>query len=106
MPRTRYCGPSWTRSGSGSGGWSCGWRSWSAGPGARAVIFTDDYGEAGAINELGRGWGCRPPTSVRVAATLSNPYGVHNQEWGGHVYICTGPRQPSAQIWPQLRRYS
>jgi len=45
-------------------------------------------------------------TSVQVAATLSNPYGLHNQEWGGHVYICTGPRQPWAQIWPQLRHYS
>ena len=44
-------------------------------------------------------------TSVRVAATLSNPYGLHNQEWGGHVYICTGPHQPWAQIWPQLRHY-
>ena len=44
-------------------------------------------------------------TSVRVAATLSNPYGLHNQEWAGHVYICTGPRQPWAQIWPQLRHY-
>ena len=30
-------------------------------------------------------------TSVRVAATLLNPYGLHNQEWGGHVYVCTGP---------------
>ena len=115
---------------------------------ASAVIFTGDYGEAGAINELGRGtglpaavsgqnsewwWGPGNPhattvvavmpgpvdvtgfgaylylmqffTSVRVAATLSNPYGLHNQEWGGHVYICTGPRQPWAQIWPQLRHY-
>ena len=44
-------------------------------------------------------------TPVRVAATLSNPYGIHNQEWGGHVYICTGLRQPWAQIWPQLRHY-
>jgi len=44
-------------------------------------------------------------THVRVAATLSNPYGIHNQQWGGHVYICTGPRQPWAQIWPQLRHY-
>ena len=44
-------------------------------------------------------------TSVRVAATLSNPYGIHNQQWGGHVYICTGPRRPWAQIWPQLRHY-
>jgi hypothetical protein len=79
---------------------------------ASAVIFTADYGEAAAINELGRGMGL--PTavsgdnsecSVQVAATLSNPYGLHNQEWGGHVYICTGPRLPWAQLWPQLRHY-
>jgi hypothetical protein len=114
---------------------------------ASAVIFTADYGEAGAINELGRRtglptavsaqnsewwWGPGNPhastvvavapgpidvtdygaylrlyfTSVRVAATLSNPYGLHNQEWGGHIYICTGPRQPWAQTWPLLRQYS
>jgi hypothetical protein len=32
-----------------------------------------------------------------IAATLSNPYGIHNQEWGGHVYLCTAPatRGPS-----------
>ncbi len=45
-------------------------------------------------------------TSVRAVATLSNPYGLHNQEWGGHVYLCTGPRLPWGQIWPQLRQYS
>ncbi len=45
-------------------------------------------------------------TSVRAVATLSNPYGLHNQEWGGHVYLCTGPRQPWGQMWPQLRQYS
>ena len=113
---------------------------------ASAVIFTADYGEAGAINELGRGtglptavsgqnsewwWGPGNPhattvvavapgpvdvtgyaaylrqffTAVRVAATLSNPYGIHNQEWGGHVYLCTGPRHPWAQLWPRLRNY-
>jgi len=114
---------------------------------ASAVLFTETYGEAGAINELGRGmglpaavssqnsewwWGPGNPrattvvavapgpaangtgfgatlgqffTRVRVAATLSNPYGLHNPQWGGHVYICTGPRQPWAQIWPQLRHY-
>jgi 4-amino-4-deoxy-L-arabinose transferase-like glycosyltransferase len=111
-----------------------------------AVIFTANYGEAGAINELGRGtglpeavsghntywwWGPGNPgaatvvavapgpvgvtgyaaylrqffASVRVAATLSNPYGIHNQEWGGHVYVCTGPRQPWSQLWRQLRHY-
>ena len=45
-------------------------------------------------------------TSVRAVATLSNPYGVHNQEWHGHVYLCTGPRHPWRQMWPQLRQYS
>jgi hypothetical protein len=113
---------------------------------ADAVIFTADYGEAGAINELGRGmglpvavsghnsdwwWGPGNPRattvvavgpgpidtsaygaylrryfhSVRQVATLSNPYGIHNQEWGGHVYVCTSPRQPWAQLWPLLRHY-
>jgi hypothetical protein len=122
------------------------WTSLPPGQRTSAVIFTLDYGEAGAINELGRGtglptavsgqnsewwWGPGDPhastvvavapgpvdltgvaaylrhffTSVRVAAALSNPYGLHNQEWGGHVYVCTGPRMPWAQLWPHLRDY-
>ncbi len=122
------------------------WRSLPPRQRASAVIFTADYGEAGAINELGRGtglptavsgqnsewwWGPGNPRAstvvavapgpvdvtgyaaylrqffahVRLAATLSNPYGLHNQEWGGHVYICTGLRRPWAQLWPRLRHY-
>jgi hypothetical protein len=115
---------------------------------ASAEIYADNYGDAGAINELSRGtglpaavsrqnsewwWGPGNPhattivavapgpagggtgygaylgqffTHVRVAATLSNPYRLHNQQFGGHVYICTGPRRPWGQIWPQLREYS
>jgi Dolichyl-phosphate-mannose-protein mannosyltransferase len=115
---------------------------------AGAVLYADNYGEAGAINELGRGtglptavsrqdsewwWGPGNPRAttivavapgpsgggtayraylgqffahVQVAATLSNPYGIHNQQWHGHVYICTGPHQPWDQIWRQLREYS
>ena len=113
---------------------------------ASAVIFTADYSEAAAINELGRDtglpeavsghntywwWGPGHPrattvlavapgpdaagdyaaylrrffTSVRVVATLSNPDGIRNIEWGGHVYECTGPRQPWGQMWPRLRHY-
>jgi hypothetical protein len=113
---------------------------------ASAVIFTADYSEAAAINELGPGTGLptavsghnsywwRGPgnprattvlavapgpdsagdyaaylrqffTSVRVVATLSNPDGIRNIEWGGHVYECTGPRQPWGQLWPRLRHY-
>jgi hypothetical protein len=111
-----------------------------------AVIFTADYSEAGAINELGRGgglptavsghntvwwWGPGDPhattvvavapspdaagdygaylrryfSQVRVAATLRNPYGVHNIEGGGHVYVCTGPDRPWGRLWPRLRHY-
>jgi hypothetical protein len=44
--------------------------------------------------------------NVRVAATLSNPYGAHNIEWGGHVYICTRPRRPWGAMWPELRNYA
>jgi 4-amino-4-deoxy-L-arabinose transferase-like glycosyltransferase len=112
---------------------------------ADAVIFTANYGEAGAINELGRAdglptavsghntewwWGPGNPrattvvavapgnapgyraflsrffTSVRPVATLSNPAGIHNQEWGGHIYVCTGPKSTWAQLWPQMRHYS
>jgi hypothetical protein len=115
---------------------------------ASAVLYANNYGLAGAINELGRGmgmptavssqnsewwWGPGNPRattivavgpgpdgggtgygatlgqyflSVRVVATLSNPYGIHNQQWGGHVYICTGPIQPWGQIWSKLREYS
>jgi len=42
---------------------------------------------------------------VRTAATLNNPYGIHNIEAGGHVYVCTGLRQSLGELWPQLRHY-
>jgi hypothetical protein len=122
------------------------WLSLPAQQRAQAVIFTADYSEAGAINELGRGeglptavsgqntdwwWGPGNPdattviavspgprsttgygaylrqyfASVRPVATLSNPYGMHNIEWGGQVFVCTGLRQPWGQLWPRLRHY-
>ncbi|WP_310727230.1 glycosyltransferase family 39 protein [Streptomyces sp. N2A] len=43
---------------------------------------------------------------VRAAATLSNPSGVHNIEWGGHVYLCTDPVRSLGSIWPELRNYA
>ncbi len=110
---------------------------------AHTVIFTTNYGEAGAINNLGRTdglptavsghnsewwWGPGNPrattviavtdgggsgthldgffTSVTPVATLSNPAGIHNQEWGGQIYLCTRPTTPWAQLWPLLRRYN
>jgi hypothetical protein len=44
--------------------------------------------------------------SVQPVATLSNPAGTRNQEQGGHVYLCTEPALPWAQLWPLLRHYS
>lgn len=114
---------------------------------AHAVIFTADYGEAGAINELGRSaelpgavsgqnnewfWGPgdraattiiavapgpvdvtdyaalleRYCTHVRIAARFTNPEGIYNQEWGGHVYICTGLKRPWGKSWSSLRHDS
>jgi hypothetical protein len=44
-------------------------------------------------------------TNIETVATLSNRAGIHNQEWGGHTYLCTGPTMPWAQLWPLLRHY-
>ncbi|MEU8539594.1 glycosyltransferase family 39 protein [Streptomyces sp. NPDC048717] len=123
------------------------WDGLPAGQRAHAVLFAANYGEAGALNELGRGsglptavsphnsewwWGPGDPRAttvvavapgpehapeyaaylrrffrhVTVAATLSNTAGVHNIEWGGHVYLCAGPRRPWGDIWPGLRHYA
>ncbi len=123
------------------------WTALPPGQRASAVIFASNYGEASAINMLGRGtglpqavsghntywwWGPGNPhastvvavtpgpldgggdaaylrqffTSVRAVATLTNPYRIHNQEFGGHVYLCTGARHPWGQMWPRLRSYS
>ena len=123
------------------------WHALPAATRAHAVVFTSNYGEAGAINELGRGaglplavsghnnewwWGPGNPRAttvvavapgpvdvtdygaylgtfcrhVRAVATLANPYGVRNQEEGGHVYHCTGLRRAWGRLWPTLRSHS
>jgi hypothetical protein len=123
------------------------WASLPPGQRAHTVILASNYGEAAAINELGRGlpsavsghnnewfWGpgntdvttvlavAPGPHDVTVTeeqaylsgffqhvvteATLHNDAGVHNQEWEGHIYLCTGLRHPWPALWPQLRQYS
>jgi len=113
---------------------------------AHAVLVTADYGEAGAINELGRGaglpvacrmqnsewwWGPGNPRATRlmvvapgprdvtgyvtylrqffrriqVVATLGNDAGLHNQVWGGHVYLCTGLVRSRTATRALLRHY-
>ena len=43
---------------------------------------------------------------VRSAATTINSAGLHNQDWGGHVYICTGLKHPWGTMWSTLRHFS
>jgi len=42
---------------------------------------------------------------VRVVATIRDTAGLHNEEWGGHVYLCSGLRRPWRATWPLLRHY-
>jgi hypothetical protein len=42
---------------------------------------------------------------VRVVATFSRPHGRTTGQSGGHVYVCTRPRRPWGDIWPELRTY-
>jgi hypothetical protein len=41
--------------------------------------------------------------TCRPAGTVHTPYGLDNQENGAPISICTHPRRPWAQLWPQLR---
>lgn len=114
------------------------WRQLPPASRAHTVIFTRNYGEAGAIDILGpaRGlpaaysghnafaeWG--PPaadrtqvlllgydspadaapafTACRQVARISNPDGVHNQEYGTPVLLCDRMQAPWTVLWPQLR---
>ncbi len=72
-------------------------RSRAAGAGRARHSGAAGDGAAGA-------WSSRAPSSdgylagffasVQPVATLSNPAGIHNQEWGGRIYLCTGPISP------------
>ena len=43
--------------------------------------------------------------SVVRDGTLSNPWGVANEEDGLPMWIASGPRAPWGALWPQLRHY-
>ena len=106
---------------------------------ASAVILTQNYGEAAAIDRYGPAlglphaysghnnywlWGPPPGTVVATIAvnidsarltpyfsqvkqvvTFDNGIGVQNDEQGAPIYLCTGQKQPWAQIWPAFRSY-
>jgi hypothetical protein len=96
-----------------------------------AVVFTGNYGEAGALEwyDVGapvysghNGWGdWGPPpddvgpvvvvgyrspasdfTGCRRAGTVPTVDGADNDEDGGPIWVCQGPRRPWSELWPRL----
>ena len=41
---------------------------------------------------------------VTQVGTISNSYGVRNQEAGNPIFVCRSPRRPLWQAWPSLKR--
>jgi 4-amino-4-deoxy-L-arabinose transferase-like glycosyltransferase len=110
-------------------------------PGSRAnaLIITDNYGEAGAINTYGPPLGL--PTALsgeltyyfwkpahlsdgpvvavgidpafltplfgqcRVVATITNSYGLHNEEFGAPISVCSDPVRPMDDLWPEFKAF-
>jgi 4-amino-4-deoxy-L-arabinose transferase-like glycosyltransferase len=98
-----------------------------------AVVFTGNYGEAGAFEWYGvgapvysghngwRSWGPPPDdagpvvvvlvdpaddfTGCQQAATLHNPVGIDNEEEGHPVWVCDGPVDGWSSAWPRLVHY-
>ena len=101
---------------------------------AHAVIFTGNYGEAGAMRwyDVGlptysghngyRAWGPPPDTATPVVvvlqvppdpwftgcelqARLHNDTGTDNEEVGAGVWLCDGPKGSWSQAWESLVHY-
>ena len=105
---------------------------------ARAVILTDNYGEAGAIDTYGHSFGL--PTAVSgqltyyywkparldgpvvavgvdpallstlfgtcsAMGTVTNSYGLHNEEFGAPISVCRQPKLPLDELWPRLKTF-
>lgn len=104
---------------------------------ARAAIFGQNYGQAGAIDLFGPPLGLPPAisghlsywlwgprgytgdvmivlddsrealsklfTDVRLAGHVEHPYSMPYQHFD--VYLCRGPRQTLAELWPRLKKY-
>jgi 4-amino-4-deoxy-L-arabinose transferase-like glycosyltransferase len=96
-----------------------------------AVVFTGNYGEAGALEWYGVGarvysghngwgdWGPPPDAAVplvvvgyrspdvdfvgcRRAGRIPTVDGADNEENGSSVWVCDRPRRPWSQLWPDL----
>lgn len=42
-------------------------------------------------------------TDCRLAASISNNIGIHNEEFGQPILVCTGPQRPLWSVWGSLQ---
>lgn len=98
-----------------------------------AVIFTRNYGQAGALEHYGlpsvysghmsySDWGPPPADAVgpvvvvgpylpawftgcHEAAVHDNGFGVENEEQGVRISLCAGTSRPWSSLWSELRHY-
>lgn len=84
-------------------------RCWVTAPNATTWLSSASASSAEAPLRCGGRWrgptGCCSCSSRSPPARRPKPYGIRNQEWAGHVYVCTGPSQPCARLWRRLRHY-
>jgi hypothetical protein len=105
---------------------------------ATAVIVTNNYGEAGAIDTYGRAAGLPgaysgelsyyywKPSSINGpviaigfdegflrtlfdrcdhVGSITNSYGLNNEEYGAPLTVCRQPKFPLEQLWPRLKAF-
>ena len=41
--------------------------------------------------------------NIELAGTITNSYGLHNEEYGQPVWVCRDPLIPLGQAWPKLK---
>jgi hypothetical protein len=86
-------------------------RAWARVDASETAVFTSNYGEAGALARYGPALGVPAPYSGHnelglgcdVVDRLDNGVGVDTEEQDAPLAVCTGRKEPWAQVWPRLR---
>lgn len=74
-----------------------GYADWGPPPDAKQVTVVVGVGSPAQLGGFA--------TGCVQKATISNPWGLDNQEEGAPVVVCTGLRHPWSQLWPSLVHY-
>ncbi|HEX6350353.1 MAG TPA: glycosyltransferase family 39 protein [Candidatus Dormibacteraeota bacterium] len=70
---------------------------WGPPPGDAQIVITIGVPRAELESEF---------ESVEQAGTIDMPYGIHNEEYGRPIFICSRPRLSLAEWWPSQQHYS